>query len=394
MAPSFESQEKCDPNLLDVIGISFAQYHELVGKIYDGPLESIPWATAMNLIRGYLGANWVTLTLRPASAHQLGLIILSGESGTVVAPDSFVSSYAFALDPFVELPIERVMTVDEMIGELNWLNSEFYKQFVEPYDIRFMVGADIRTADGIVCRFRVCRPKTNMQFSATDKGLCQLLLPHFKRAVHLHSHLDSIKSERELYASAVDRMLVGTVIFDETGEILKVNRVADEIFSNKDGIELAKGMLQANYANENRDLQRLIKEALKGSALSIPRIAEAISLTRPSGRAKLGVLVRVIPLSEWSEGRHRPTVAVFIRDPDRKAQASADVMRRLFDFTPSEAQLALILANGSTLDEAADELNIRKNTARAHLRSIFSKTGVTRQTALVHVLLNSVISLN
>ena len=38
-------------------------------------------------------------------------------------------------------------------------------------------------------------------------------------------------------------------------------------------------------------------------------------------------------------------------------------------------------------DEAAAELNIRKNTARAHLRSIFSKTGVTRQTMLVRLLL-------
>ena len=67
------------------------------------------------------------------------------------------------------------------------------------------------------------------------------------------------------------------------------------------------------------------------------------------------------------------------------------MVRRLFDLTPAEASLALALANGLTLDEAADGLNIRKNTARAHLRSIFSKIGVTRQTTLVRVLLSSVI---
>ena len=68
-------------------------------------------------------------------------------------------------------------------------------------------------------------------------------------------------------------------------------------------------------------------------------------------------------------------------------------MRQLFDLTPAEAALALLLANGLSLDEAAEQLNIRRNTARAHLRMIFSKTGVTRQTELVRTLLNSVISL-
>ena len=60
----------------------------------------------------------------------------------------------------------------------------------------------------------------------------------------------------------------------------------------------------------------------------------------------------------------------------------------------AEAALALLLANGYTLDEAAVELKIRKNTIRAHLRSIFAKTGVRRQTTLIHLLLNSVASIS
>ena len=51
------------------------------------------------------------------------------------------------------------------------------------------------------------------------------------------------------------------------------------------------------------------------------------------------------------------------------------------------------LANGLSLEEAAEVLNIRRNTARAHLRSIFSKTGVRRQTELVRIMLNSVVAL-
>ena len=40
------------------------------------------------------------------------------------------------------------------------------------------------------------------------------------------------------------------------------------------------------------------------------------------------------------------------------------------------------VVEGLTLDGSAEKLNVRRNTARTHLRSIFCKTGVTRQTML------------
>jgi DNA-binding CsgD family transcriptional regulator len=83
-------------------------------------------------------------------------------------------------------------------------------------------------------------------------------------------------------------------------------------------------------------------------------------------------------------------VAVFIRDPESRSQASREMIQRLFGLTQAESSLALLLADGLSLDEAADQLGVRKNTARAQLRAIFSKTGVTRQTALVRLLLASV----
>ena len=53
----------------------------------------------------------------------------------------------------------------------------------------------------------------------------------------------------------------------------------------------------------------------------------------------------------------------------------------------------MYLTDGYSLDETADLMNIRRNTARTHLRSIFSKTGVTRQTMLVRLMLKSVFTL-
>jgi len=374
----------------DSVSLSLSEFSELIAAIYEGPLEAVPWKGALDLLRRHLRASYVTLMLQPPSADREALMVNSAGDWPITREAEYNKHY-YALDPFVDLPQDKVVTVQELIGDANWRESEFYKQFLKPLDILHALGADIRTEDGLECRLRVARPHREPPFSARDKQLCTVVLPHLKRAVRLHSQLEVMDSERRLYAGTVDRMLVGTVTLDETGAVLKSNPVADEMLREGDGLQLVNGALRADAVAENRELQRLVKQALSGESGGRPAVVDAISITRKSAGGKLGVLVRSLPRTGWSKGKRRPSVALFIRDAARKSEASREMVRRLFDLTPAESSLALALANGLTLDEAADGLNIRKNTARAHLRAIFSKIGVTRQTTLVRVLLSSVI---
>ena len=381
---------RSDSPAYDSVSLSLAELSDLLAAIYEGPLEAVPWNRALDLLRRHLRASYVTLMLRPPSADREALMVNSAGDWPITREAEYNKHY-YALDPFVDLPPDRVVTVNELIGDANWRDSEFYKQFLKPLDILHALGADIRTEDGLECRLRVARPHREPPFSENDKALCTVVLPHLKRAVRLHSQLELIDSERRLYAGTVDRMLVGTVTLDETGAVLKSNSVADEMLRKEGGLRLVNGVLRADAPAEDRELQRLVKQALSGETGGKPAVVDAISITRKSARGKLGVLVRSLPNTGSSKAKRRPSVALFIRDAERKPDASREMVRRLFDLTPAEASLVLALANGLTLDEAADGLNIRKNTARAHLRSIFSKIGVTRQTTLVRVLLSSVI---
>ncbi len=373
------------------IGLSLEQFSHLVALIYRGALDPLPWSGAIESLHRLLQASWVTLILRPASAgHQALMVNMGREGGPHVAASPHINPDVFALDPFMNLPSDRIVTADEMVGESNWLNSEYYRQFCEPAGVRYVMGADIHTEEGSECRLRICRPAEAKPFAEADKALCRMLLPHFENAVRLYTSIDVAESERQLLAGTVDRMLLGTVILDEAGTVLKTNSVAHHILRENDGLRIAKGLLEAEYGAENRELYRLIKLALQGITSTAGAVSQAMSISRPSGRARLGLALRSIPQGDWLETRHRPTVAVFIRDPENRSQASREMIQRLFGLTPAESSLALLLADGLSLDEAAAQLGVRKNTARAQLRAIFSKTGVTRQTALVRLLLASV----
>jgi len=374
-------------------GVDLARVDPLLGAIYEGAMQSPPWHSALELLKDELDAKHVTLMLRPPSPDSSGVMINTGPV-TAQGQQSYETHF-FALDPFVRLKEGEVVTAEELIGKA-WLDSPVYREYLEPLDIRHLLGTDIYTQEGVECRLRVTRSHDAKPFSAEDKALVRFLLPHLKRSINLHSRLDFLECERQLFAGTVNRMLLGMVSFDQNGSILETNQEARRILAEKDGISLSGNTLVAHGSTEGRELQRMIRQALGPAAPGTqgPAVVEALAVTRPSGRAKLGVLVKAIPLGQWSESKHRPAVVVFLRDPESNAvQPSHELVRRLFELTRMEATLALLLAEGYTLDEAAEKMNVRRNTARTHLRSIFCKTGVTRQTMLVRLLLNSVITL-
>ena len=212
--------------------------------------------------------------------------------------------------------------------------------------------------------------------------------------MELHSRLDTAEVERSIYANAINRMQIGTITLDENGTIIDLNSVADEILKQNNGLTIARGTIEATDAQENRTLKRLIRHAVMGHHGTAAATVEAMPITRSFDKPRLGLLVRTVLLSDWSEdNKRRPAVTLFLRDPDRKPQGAQEIIRKLFDLTPAETSLALLLTNGLTLEEAAEESGISKNTARTHLRAIFSKTGVTRQATLVRILLGSVVPL-
>ena len=63
------------------------------------------------------------------------------------------------------------------------------------------------------------------------------------------------------------------------------------------------------------------------------------------------------------------------------------ILRQLYRLSASEVQVCWRLANGETLEEIATSLNIGKETVRSQLKRIFVKTGTSRQSELVRLVL-------
>lgn len=371
--------------------LSLDDFSELVGQLYQGPLENIPWATFLNQLNSLLTSKYVTFILRPPSAQVDGLMVsTNGTSSDAVAS---YNKHFFAQDPFVGLPNREVVALADYLPEAELRQSEFFRNFLEPVDVFHILGVDINTSDGAQCRLRISRGRDDAPFVDSEKRLLARFIEHLERSVKIHMQLNRIETERNLYAGAVDQMAVGTIILDESGKVLQTNQVAEKLLLEKDGIKQVNDGLQVGSARDTQEFRRLVRQAMLSQKGNLASVVEAMRVKRPSGRADLGIIVRSVPMAAWSEGKLCPTVVIFISDPEQQSSAPQEIVRALFDFTPAETQLAMLLANGLTLDEASEELGISRNTSRAHLRSTFSKTGVTRQTMLVRLILRSVATL-
>jgi DNA-binding CsgD family transcriptional regulator len=240
---------------------------------------------------------------------------------------------------------------------------------------------------------RVSRSKGAREFSQQDKALVAGLLPHLERAIRIHSKFNRIESERALYAGAIAHLSVATIILDEIGQVMNLNETAQKLLNHENGLWLERGRLCLQSDSETQALQAAIDNSLAKQKAAEPCVVEAFRVRRNNNEPDLGVIIRPVPVTEWSEGAEVPTLAVFISDPSQQAEAPVQVITQLFGLTPAEANLSMLLANGLTLEEAAVELGISRNTARTHLRSVFGKTGVSRQTLLVRLILKSVAPL-
>ncbi|MGE8064339.1 helix-turn-helix transcriptional regulator [Pseudomonas sp. NPDC089569] len=370
------------------LGLDLTRFSQLVGEVYEGALDPKLMANALKSFLKLYDANYVTLILRVPDQPDMGVMIIAGDIEG--AGDVAYMTYPQTNTPFTNQPLDTVFTVDDVMTSTEWEHSAYFKAFCGPNDVYHVMGTDISTPDGGKLRFRITRPKRLPNFCANERALCAMFIPHLRRALQMHNLLDRSESLSELYSQAISRLSVATLVLDESGSVLRVNPVAQEILARSDGLKLVGGRLEATYPSDNRELQRLIRGAFSPDA---PKSAEAMSVTRPSGLVNLGVVVESIPSLDWAEEKNQPAALVYIRDAASKSLASEVVTKQLFNLTKAETALAMELANGLSLEEAAEVLNIRRNTARAHLRSIFSKTGVRRQTELVRILLNSVVAL-
>src|SRR5262245_50480416 len=97
-------------------------FSELVGLIYEGTLEEEPWHSFLVRCQTVFNASVTNLILRSPTTLGLGSMHVVGGIPENIAT---YNARAYALDPFVNLPEGKVVTLHEFVDLEAWFASDF-----------------------------------------------------------------------------------------------------------------------------------------------------------------------------------------------------------------------------------------------------------------------------
>lgn len=184
------------------------------------------------------------------------------------------------------------------------------------------------------------------------------------RVVHLALH------------TLVENFEQGVAVVDRAGRPQFLNRAAHGLIA-AGLLRLDGGFLCTATLFDGMTLQRFIAGCAAGRGSRSTRLV-----------SENGTLLVAACVIDGSPGA-AVACSVLLRFTDPAAARLVDrsVLQSQFGFTPSEAALAVDLLAGHDLASSASRRGTSANTARAHLRRIFEKTGTRRQAELMRLLL-------
>lgn len=208
---------------------------------------------------------------------------------------------------------------------------------------------------------------------------------------HLHQALDIYGRMRGLQPGEVamlEQFDCPGLILSARGRVLRANAAMGAWTDSR--ISLRGGRLGAANAADGARLDRLLADVGRRAAgSSAPDLVALIGDgTRPP------LLVRASPfrVDELRLGfgafmEDLPAILVLFHETRRTVgseQATREALRSL-GLTPAEVRVAATIASGRSPEEAAEELGIALSTARHHVKRVYEKLAIRRQSELVRI---------
>lgn len=181
---------------------------------------------------------------------------------------------------------------------------------------------------------------------------------------------------------AIFAQLPGTVLLcDGANALLSANYQA-QLLMQEHGLWRVddKGQLEWPHATP-ASLQLLRRNMAE---MSCCRVGERRVQSLEMSRASDNILLSLLKF-DGDEGAsaEQQLFALFVCSAQSRPVPEVETLRMLFGLTRAEARVARLVAQGLRPEAAADELNVSVATINFHLRNLFQKAGVTRQSDLV-----------
>jgi integral membrane sensor domain MASE1/DNA-binding CsgD family transcriptional regulator len=207
-----------------------------------------------------------------------------------------------------------------------------------------------------------------------------------RQAVAISDALNLTTIRSNALEATLNGLTSGVYLADRDGRIVYMNRTAKRQVDTSNAIRVVNSHLSPIDRKACLALYSAINEATRDKA-DVPTSGFTIAL--PAGDNG-GLIATVLPLaSEPQSGTFPGMVAIFVQDPIVMPCFPGQAFAELYGLTRSELRVLLAMVPGLCVKEVAKMLDIGETTVKTHLQHIYSKTGTSKQTELMHLFMSS-----
>jgi DNA-binding CsgD family transcriptional regulator len=340
---------------------------ELLPPLHEGMYERPLWKTFLDRFRGRTRADAVSLIFRQGRApiHQAtelhagrDLRAMARELGEIAAPDPI---------PYDALRPGRVYSAEEMIDPQDPQHDRF-RGYLQQLGVRY--GRFMRVAEPGGTSAWLTMAREHVDLRAADSALMAALAPHLAIALRHFATFERERFRAQVAEAALARTGIGWAALDAEAQLVDANPAGAARLR-------APGRPKALF------------EAAAAFASDPTAAPRAVRMGGEPAADLLAVAVSGQPLAAFA----MPVMVALARDPVPRSADHATLFAQSYGLTTSEGRLALLLAAGRSLAEAAVELGLTLETARNYSKRLYGKTGTRGQPDLVRLVLRSVAML-
>jgi DNA-binding CsgD family transcriptional regulator len=294
---------------------------------------------------------------------------------------------------WMERGIENLMrrgygTGDENVSARELIESEYFRHFLRPVDVRHGMGINVQT-DGVasLAILTLNRSESAGEFSADELRAVELLRPHLVNAFAICRRMQTLHDEAQGMRAGFDCNPLGMMLLDVEGRVVEMNAEAARLLLVGPGLSCGAGgclhfsqpSVRAGY---RAAVARLVNPRLPPQPQTL--VVAPGGASTPTG---LALHLCAFPASAARVLRERGRLLGFLCElsPKTEHRLASNLLRVAFGFTPMEAEVVMVLHEHHEPAEAALSLGLAISTVRSHLKHVFRKTGASGQRELLRL---------
>lgn len=358
----------------------------LLLALMDGAFDVPPWRRFLDALRESITADYASLIFRPPGLSPNTVLHLYSGACSPPKVQRLYRESIYERDPlpYHDMVDGRVYDFDELLPPGNPRGEAYIREVMAPSGMNVMRMMRVVEAGGASAWLTMTRRRRD--FEPAVDALLRELAPYLRSVLRNYLALERERTNARLAGEAIKRLDFGWVALDAGARVLESDPQVSAILERSQALRIgADGRLLTISARQNREIVAIVK-AIAQQEQARPR---AMVLSRDPWLEMI-----LVPADRTAHSaKSMPAVIAYVHGDSVLSADRCEQLAQMFSLLPSESRLALALARGMTMDEAAAHLGLTLQTARTYSKKVYAKMGARGQADLVRFIHRSVLQM-